>query len=187
MTSTKFIAILPQPTQAGDKIKISGKITDNAEEFSINFANEVNEDPQSIAYHFKWDLANKTIVEDYKEDSNWMDRIDTKLDAFNGRLKNSLMHSNKAFNDNINSDFLGAKSLANTADASINCNSYFLLGPEFTLEFSFLQDDICVYLIGEDGPNYVSQYQPKSDFQCIESVQVWGDVEKISQLTFSYN
>ncbi|CAD6992017.1 uncharacterized protein LOC101462912 isoform X2 [Ceratitis capitata] len=143
MTSTKFIAILPQPTQAGDKIKISGKITDNAEEFSINFANEVNEDPQSIAYHFKWDLANKTIVEDYKEDSNWMDRIDTKLDAFNG--------------------------------------------PEFTLEFSFLQDDICVYLIGEDGPNYVSQYQPKSDFQCIESVQVWGDVEKISQLTFSYN
>lgn len=32
MSSTKFIAILPQPTQPGDKIQINGKISDNAEE-----------------------------------------------------------------------------------------------------------------------------------------------------------
>ncbi|XP_018784978.1 PREDICTED: uncharacterized protein LOC108966504 [Bactrocera latifrons] len=143
MSSTKFIAILPQPTQPGDKIQINGRISEHAEEFSINFANEVNENPQSITYHFNWDLAHKMLIEDYKEDDEWMNRKETEFDTFDG--------------------------------------------PEFALEFAFQDDGIYVYLVSEDGRNLVTHYQPEIDFQFIESVQVWGDVEKVTQLTFSYN
>uniref|UniRef100_A0A034VUH8 Galectin n=1 Tax=Bactrocera dorsalis TaxID=27457 RepID=A0A034VUH8_BACDO len=143
MSSTKFIAILPQPTQPGDKIQISGRISDHAEKFSINFANEVNENPQSITYSFNWDLANKMLIEDYKEDDEWKNRIETEFDTFDE--------------------------------------------PEFALEFAFQDDGIYVYLVSEDGRNLVTHYQPEIDFQFIESVQVCDDVEKVTQLTFSYN
>ncbi|XP_054088330.1 uncharacterized protein Lgals7_3 isoform X2 [Zeugodacus cucurbitae] len=142
MSTTKFIAILPQPTQSGDKIQIRGQISNNAKEFSINFANEVNEDPQSIAYHFKWDIANEMLIEDYMEDNEWINSKETPFDAFDGQ--------------------------------------------EFALEFAFLDDGIYVYLAREDGRNLITHFQPVSDFQLIESVQVWGDVEKITLLSFSY-
>ncbi|XP_053969658.1 uncharacterized protein LOC128871708 isoform X2 [Anastrepha ludens] len=143
MSSTKFIAILPQPTQPGDKVQISGKISDDAKEFSINFANEVNENPQSIAYQFKWDLANNVLNEACKENDEWMKDKETQFDTLDG--------------------------------------------PEFALEFAFQDDGIYVYLVCEDGRNYITQFQPESDFQYIESIQVWGDVEKITHLSFSYN
>ncbi|XP_054742855.1 uncharacterized protein LOC129247638 isoform X2 [Anastrepha obliqua] len=143
MSSTKFIAILPQATQPGDIVQISGKISVDAKEFSINFANEVNENPQSIAYQFKWDLANNVLNEGCKENDEWIKNKETQFDALDG--------------------------------------------PEFALEFAFQDDGIYVYLVCEDGRNYITQFQPESDFQYIESIQVWGDVEKITHLSFSYN
>nr|XP_014098507.2 uncharacterized protein LOC106623491 isoform X4 [Bactrocera oleae] len=139
----KFIAILPQPTEPGHKIQISGRISNNAEEFSINFANETNDHPQSIAYHFKWDVAKKMLIEDYKEDNEWKKRNATAFDIFDGL--------------------------------------------EFALEFAFQDDGIYVYMVCEDARNHVTHFQPEIDIQFIESVQVWGDVEKITQLSFSYN
>nr|XP_036233615.1 uncharacterized protein LOC106623491 isoform X3 [Bactrocera oleae] len=152
----KFIAILPQPTEPGHKIQISGRISNNAEEFSINFANETNDHPQSIAYHFKWDVAKKMLIEDYKEDNEWKKRNATAFDIFD-----------------------------DTTDTFPH--SYSLLGLEFALEFAFQDDGIYVYMVCEDARNHVTHFQPEIDIQFIESVQVWGDVEKITQLSFSYN
>nr|XP_036233614.1 uncharacterized protein LOC106623491 isoform X2 [Bactrocera oleae] len=111
--------------------------------FSINFANETNDHPQSIAYHFKWDVAKKMLIEDYKEDNEWKKRNATAFDIFDGL--------------------------------------------EFALEFAFQDDGIYVYMVCEDARNHVTHFQPEIDIQFIESVQVWGDVEKITQLSFSYN
>ncbi|XP_036341857.1 uncharacterized protein LOC118751188, partial [Rhagoletis pomonella] len=156
--------------------------------FSINFANEVNENPQSVAYQFKWDLANNVLIEDYKENDEWMNYKETQFDTLDGRFKAHLTHTNKAMiNDSISKGFLNTNSIINTTDAFVNTNSYSLLGPEFALEFAFQDDGIYVYSVYEDGRNYITQFQPESDFQYIESVQVWGDVEKITQLSFIYN
>ncbi|XP_054742831.1 uncharacterized protein LOC129247638 isoform X1 [Anastrepha obliqua] len=188
MSSTKFIAILPQATQPGDIVQISGKISVDAKEFSINFANEVNENPQSIAYQFKWDLANNVLNEGCKENDEWIKNKETQFDALDGRFKTHLTHANKAnTNDILSKGFLNTNSVMNTTDAFVNSNSYSLLGPEFALEFAFQDDGIYVYLVCEDGRNYITQFQPESDFQYIESIQVWGDVEKITHLSFSYN
>ncbi|XP_011196872.2 uncharacterized protein Lgals7_3 isoform X1 [Zeugodacus cucurbitae] len=178
MSTTKFIAILPQPTQSGDKIQIRGQISNNAKEFSINFANEVNEDPQSIAYHFKWDIANEMLIEDYMEDNEWINSKETPFDAFDGRFKN------EAINNSISNRFIDNNTIVDTTDTF--SHSYSLLGQEFALEFAFLDDGIYVYLAREDGRNLITHFQPVSDFQLIESVQVWGDVEKITLLSFSY-
>ncbi|XP_039971300.1 uncharacterized protein LOC120782841 isoform X1 [Bactrocera tryoni] len=179
MSSTKFIAILPQPTQPGDKIQISGRISEHAEEFSINFANEANEDPQSVTYRFNWDLAHQKLIEDNKEDDEWKNRKETEFDTFDGRFKN------KAINDSISNRFIDNNTIADTTDTFPH--SYSLLGPEFALEFAFQDDGIYVYLVSEDGRNLVTHYEPQIDLQFIESVQVCGDVEKVTQLTFSYN
>nr|XP_014098506.2 uncharacterized protein LOC106623491 isoform X1 [Bactrocera oleae] len=175
----KFIAILPQPTEPGHKIQISGRISNNAEEFSINFANETNDHPQSIAYHFKWDVAKKMLIEDYKEDNEWKKRNATAFDIFDGRFKN------KAINDSISNRFIDNNTIVDTTDTFPH--SYSLLGLEFALEFAFQDDGIYVYMVCEDARNHVTHFQPEIDIQFIESVQVWGDVEKITQLSFSYN
>ncbi|XP_067614165.1 uncharacterized protein [Eurosta solidaginis] len=163
MSSTKFIAVLPQPTQIGDKIRISGIVSQNAEQFSINFANEPYEHPQSITYHFKWDIANKIIIEDYKENGQWIDYKETYLAEFDGRSKNLILPTNKANSHSLSE------------------------GPEFDLEFSFQDDGIYVYLVLDDNRNNLAMFQSKNDYQYIQSIQVWGDVNKISQLSFTYN
>ncbi|XP_067614162.1 uncharacterized protein [Eurosta solidaginis] len=187
MSSTKFIAVLPQPTQIGDKIRISGIVSQNAEQFSINFANEPYEHPQSITYHFKWDIANKIIIEDYKENGQWIDYKETYLAEFDGRSKNLILPTNKANSHSLSEGFANNSSAINKTDISINANSYFLLGPEFDLEFSFQDDGIYVYLVLDDNRNNLAMFQSKNDYQYIQSIQVWGDVNKISQLSFTYN
>lgn len=119
------------------------------------------------------------LIEDYKEDNEWKKRNATAFDIFDGRFKN------KAINDSISNRFIDNNTIVDTTDTFPH--SYSLLGLEFALEFAFQDDGIYVYMVCEDGRNLVTHFQPEIDIQFIESVQVWGDVEKITQLSFSYN
>lgn len=64
--------------------------------------------------------------------------------------------------------------------------NYSVLGTIFELEFAFQDGYIDVYKIYENTPNRITTYEPELDINNIKSLQVWGDVKKISEITFKY-
>ncbi|XP_055906510.1 galectin-9 isoform X2 [Eupeodes corollae] len=61
-------------------------------------------------------------------------------------------------------------------------------GPGFALEFAFTGGNVYTYLVeDEHSRNLISYYPLDYDLHEIDSVQVWGDVEKIQELTFRYS
>ncbi|XP_055850812.1 galectin-4 isoform X2 [Episyrphus balteatus] len=61
-------------------------------------------------------------------------------------------------------------------------------GPGFALEFAFTSGYVYTYLVeDEHSRNLISFYEHDYDLNEINSVQVWGDVEKIQELTFRYS
>lgn len=61
-------------------------------------------------------------------------------------------------------------------------------GPGFALEFAFNDGYIHTYMVeDEDSRNFISSFEHNSDLNEIDSVQVWGDVDKITELTFRYS
>ncbi|XP_037942165.1 uncharacterized protein LOC119675051 isoform X2 [Teleopsis dalmanni] len=140
-----FKVILPKPIEAGDKIRICGQIANDATEFSINFANETDACPDNITYHFKWNLLNHQITENYKYNGEWMEENNIDYNSLDGTI--------------------------------------------FALEFAFQDNTIYVYLVDGEGRNFITQYNTDYEFGLcdIQSLQVWGDVEKVRELTFTYD
>lgn len=130
--------------------------------------NELCADPAFITYHFKWILDENVIVENYKENGQWIDHKEKSCDELDG-----VFHSKHLCNsDNI------------CANNSIENNS--VLGTIFELEFAFQDGYIDVYKIYENTPNRISTYEPSLDISQIKSLQVWEDVGKITEITFKY-
>ncbi|XP_075145325.1 galactose-binding lectin l-1 isoform X2 [Haematobia irritans] len=134
--------IIPNILRKGDKIRIKGVLKDNAQEFSINFVNELCKNPDFITYHFKWLLDEQVIVENYKDNGSWMDHMEQDYDSLDGQI--------------------------------------------FELEFAFQDGVIDVYKIYENAPNRITTYETYFDISDIKGLQVWGDVKKISELTYKY-
>ncbi|KAM7363293.1 16 kDa beta-galactoside-binding lectin isoform 2-T6 [Cochliomyia hominivorax] len=143
MPPIKYTAtIAPNTVRNGDKVRIKGILMDDAKEFSINFVNELCRNPSNITYHFKWILDENVIVENYKEDGQWIDHKEKMYDQLDGTI--------------------------------------------FELEFAFQDGYIDVYKIYENTPNRITTYEPELDINEIKSLQVWGDVKKILEITFKY-
>ncbi|XP_037942164.1 uncharacterized protein LOC119675051 isoform X1 [Teleopsis dalmanni] len=173
-----FKVILPKPIEAGDKIRICGQIANDATEFSINFANETDACPDNITYHFKWNLLNHQITENYKYNGEWMEENNIDYNSLDGRLTKHL-----TFNDSLSNGF--NVNTNTSTDAFINS----ILGTIFALEFAFQDNTIYVYLVDGEGRNFITQYNTDYEFGLcdIQSLQVWGDVEKVRELTFTYD
>ncbi|XP_075145326.1 uncharacterized protein LOC142220210 isoform X3 [Haematobia irritans] len=77
--------IIPNILRKGDKIRIKGVLKDNAQEFSINFVNELCKNPDFITYHFKWLLDEQVIVENYKDNGSWMDHMEQDYDSLDDK------------------------------------------------------------------------------------------------------
>lgn len=58
-------------------------------------------------------------------------------------------------------------------------------GSVFDLEFAF-QNRIYVYKVYDGGRNCITAYETQFDISEIKALQVWGDVQKIKELTFCY-
>ncbi|XP_046805704.1 uncharacterized protein LOC111686121 isoform X3 [Lucilia cuprina] len=81
MPPIKYTAtIAPNTVNIGDKVRIKGILMDDAKEFSINFVNELCRNPAFITYHFKWILDENVIVENYKENGEWIDHKEKMFD-----------------------------------------------------------------------------------------------------------
>ncbi|KAL9889406.1 galectin-5 isoform X2 [Glossina fuscipes] len=59
-------------------------------------------------------------------------------------------------------------------------------GSFFELEFAFQDGIIDVYKIYDGGHNRITTYMTEIDISEIKALQVWGDVQKIKELTFCY-
>lgn len=70
MLDRPFVAILPKQIQFGDEIIVKGKLKDNANVFSVNFTVDCGE---NIAYQFKTNLADNTLVQNAKINGKWND------------------------------------------------------------------------------------------------------------------
>ncbi|XP_055850811.1 galectin-4 isoform X1 [Episyrphus balteatus] len=169
--SRPFIAIIPQSINDGDKVLLKGLVKDNANEFSINFATGTGPNPEDIAYHFKTIFPENIVVENSKRNGDWMDEQIKEWPASDGPLKVHLALNYSHFPNNKD----------NPKSSSIS-------GPGFALEFAFTSGYVYTYLVeDEHSRNLISFYEHDYDLNEINSVQVWGDVEKIQELTFRYS
>ncbi|XP_023176138.1 uncharacterized protein LOC111602978 isoform X2 [Drosophila hydei] len=59
----------------------------------------------------------------------------------------------------------------------------------FSLEFQFDYDNstILVYQVRGQGHNFVTKFETLFSLSDIQSIQVWGDVQKINQFSLSYD
>ncbi|XP_013098135.1 uncharacterized protein LOC106081010 isoform X1 [Stomoxys calcitrans] len=171
MPSIAYAAnIIPNILREGDKIRIKGVIKDNAKEFSINFVNEICNNPEFITYHFKWILDEQVIVENYKDNGSWMDHMEQDYDDLDGVFIRDAANDFSVASYNNNNTIL----------------NYSVLGSVFELEFAFQDGVIDVYKIYENAPNRITTYETYFDISEIKALHVWGDVKKISELTFKY-
>ncbi|XP_073824734.1 uncharacterized protein isoform X1 [Musca autumnalis] len=170
--------IVPNVLRRGDKIRIKGILNDNAQEFSINFVNEICKNPDFITYHFKWILDEHVIVENYKDNGSWVDHQEQDYDSLDG-----VLYSDDDENNNNNDSPLQYTNNNNNNNTVLN---YSVLGPIFDLEFTFQDGVIDVYKFFDNKPNRITTYEPYFEISEIKALQVWGDVKKISELTFKY-
>ncbi|XP_055906509.1 uncharacterized protein LOC129941806 isoform X1 [Eupeodes corollae] len=168
--SRPFIAIIPQSINEGDKVLLKGLVKDDAYEFSINFVTGTSPNPEDIAYHFKTIFSENIVVENSKRNGDWMDEQVKEWPVSDGPLKVHLALNYTKFQNEDNS------------------KSSSISGPGFALEFAFTGGNVYTYLVeDEHSRNLISYYPLDYDLHEIDSVQVWGDVEKIQELTFRYS
>lgn len=105
-------------------------------------------------------------MENFKKNGEWIDHIETKYDELDGVLNNTGSNSSHTYTNTI-----------------IN---YSVLGSFFELEFAFQDGIIDVYKIYDGGHNRITTYMTEIDISEIKALQVWGDVQKIKELTFCY-
>lgn len=68
MLDRPFVAIVPKKIQFDDEIILKGKIKNNALDFSVNFTLDCGE---NVAYQFKTDFANNTVLHNSKTNGKW--------------------------------------------------------------------------------------------------------------------
>lgn len=56
----------------------------------------------------------------------------------------------------------------------------------FDIEFTFHDGYIDVYKFYQDLPNLISTYETQLNISDIQCIQVWGDVMKITEVSFKY-
>ncbi|TMW49306.1 hypothetical protein DOY81_005606 [Sarcophaga bullata] len=59
-------------------------------------------------------------------------------------------------------------------------------GTIFDVEFTFQDGYIDVYKFYQDLPNLISTYETQLNISDIQGLQVWGDVMKITEVSFKY-
>lgn len=64
--------------------------------------------------------------------------------------------------------------------------SYSILGTMFDIEFTFQDGYIDVYKFYQGLPNLLSTYETQLNISDIQCIQVWGDVMKITEVSFKY-
>ncbi|EDV93832.1 uncharacterized protein LOC6563850 isoform X2 [Drosophila grimshawi] len=57
----------------------------------------------------------------------------------------------------------------------------------FSLEFRFDYDDSTIHVYQGQGHNFVTKFETLFSLSEIQSIQVWGDVQKINQFSLSYD
>ncbi|XP_030374521.1 uncharacterized protein LOC115624074 isoform X1 [Scaptodrosophila lebanonensis] len=178
MPDVQFFAVLPQQNRQVSKIRLHGTLDPNAEQFSVNFVNDRTcIAQQNIAYHFKEIVSTypQVLIEDYKENGEWQDYQEKELSAFDGRSELASINHKKHKNQTQSFNADDAPPFSSTATA-------------FALEFSlnYETNQIHAYNIQDDGVNILSSYDVQVPLQHIQALQVWGNVDKVTELTLLY-
>ncbi|KAL5293418.1 hypothetical protein ACFFRR_011879 [Megaselia abdita] len=60
---------------------------------------------------------------------------------------------------------------------------------EFKLQFTFQEDKINTFIMHESTPSYLTSFSYNGDltYEKIKYIQVWDDVDKISEILFQFN
>lgn len=111
-------------------------------------------------------------MENYKDNGSWVDHMEQDYDSLDGVLFTDPNDPSDSYRNNNNNN-----------NTILN---YSVLGSAFELEFAFHDGVIDVYKIYENLPNRITSYEPYFEISEIKGLQVWGDVKKISELTFKY-
>jgi len=113
----------------------------------------------------------QTIVENYKSGGEWsQSHLEKYLNIFDGKS-----------DINISS----FPSIIDGYDAQLNYSS---TEAEFALmfQFDYPNSTINVYQVRGQGYNFVTKYETYFPLSAIQSIQVWGDVQKINQFSLNY-
>ncbi|XP_017955784.1 uncharacterized protein LOC108650946 isoform X1 [Drosophila navojoa] len=175
MAEVKYLVVLPTNPNESDrmsKMGIQGCLLQEPEQFSINFVNSPS-CTDNITYHFKVRVPAQTIVENYKINGEWSDAHQEKyLNIFDGKSDKTMPSISSIINDGI--------------DAVLH---YSFTESTFSLEFQFDYNNstIHVYQVRGQGHNFVTKFETLFSLSDIQSIQVWGDVQKITQFSLSYD
>ncbi|KAH8294672.1 hypothetical protein KR018_001372 [Drosophila ironensis] len=179
MSDVKFLSVLPTNASDSDRVtslSISGKLLQDPQQFSVNFVNSVN-CTDNITYHFKVVIPTQNIIENYKRNGEWSSLHQEKyLNIFDGTRANDKTAKMTPSIARIMNDIDEALQLSSTESA-------------FCLEFVFDYENstVLVYQGREAGHNFITQYETLFSLTDIQAVQVWGDVQKITQFGMSYD
>lgn len=138
-------------------------------------------------------------MEDYKEHGRWREHIRHDYDKPDGVLiinkkykrhtsneQNNNNHDDNNDDNNNNNDAANVNCLNNDTNNLILSNSDYILDNMFHLEFAFQSDTISVYKIYDGGANLLTTYETSLDIADIKSIQIWGNVKKVKELSFNY-
>ncbi|KAH8418449.1 hypothetical protein KR009_004276 [Drosophila setifemur] len=179
MPDVKFLAVLPSNASVADrvtKLSISGNLLQDPQQFSVNFVNSPD-CTDNITYHFKVVIPTQTIIENYKRNGEWSSLHQEKyLNIFDGT-------GPSAKTPPLTQSFAR---LMNEIDEALQLS---FTESAFCLEFAFDYDNsnMLVYQGREAGHNFITQYETLFSLTDIQAVQVWGDVQKISQFALGYD
>ncbi|XP_032593008.1 uncharacterized protein LOC6563850 isoform X1 [Drosophila grimshawi] len=173
MANVRFLLVLPTNPDESDrmnKFTIVGTMRQQPNQFSINFVNSPN-CTDNITYHFKVRIPTQTIIENYKSNGEWSSsHQETILNIFDGK-GDMKVPSISSIIDGIDADL----------DYSLFTES------AFSLEFRFDYDDSTIHVYQGQGHNFVTKFETLFSLSEIQSIQVWGDVQKINQFSLSYD
>ncbi|XP_064535711.1 uncharacterized protein LOC135426532 isoform X1 [Drosophila montana] len=171
MAEVKFLVVLPANPDESDrmsKLAIRGSLLQEPQQFSINFVNSPS-CTDNITYHFKVKVPSQTIVENYKSNGEWSGSHQEKyLNIFDGKSDVKWSSNPRIIDGKFHYSFTEST---------------------FSLEFQFDYDNstIIVYQVRGQGHNFVTKFETLFSLSEIQSIQVWGDVQKINEFSLSYD
>ncbi|KRF82848.1 uncharacterized protein [Drosophila virilis] len=174
MAEVKFLVVLPANPDESDrmsKLAIRGSLLQEPQQFSINFVNSPS-CTDNITYHFKVKVPSQTIVENYKRNGEWSGSHQEKyLNIFDGK------------------NYVKKPSVSSIIDGIDAVLHYSFTESTFSLAFQFDYDNstIIVYQVRGQGYNFVTKFETLFSLSEIQSIQVWGDVQKINEFSLSYD
>lgn len=139
--------------------------------FSFNLCVDVCPCPEVVAFHFKTMLDSNTIVHNHK-DITWQEETVSA---------NTWVHG-PGMNETITNIHILYKCHRQHIS---RCECVFLIyltGAEFTIQLVLTRDHVRVY----DEQMLRYELEHKYDIQDAKTLQVWDDVEYISECTFKY-